>query len=168
MSGVVDGDTRFRVCFVCLGNICRSPTAAAVMVHRARAAGVQHRLLVDSAGTSDWHVGEPADRRSAAELARRGVPLDHRGRQFTTRDFARFDLVLAMDGANVAALTAIAPDTGARDKIALLRSFDPEAGRDAEVPDPYYGGADGFAAVFAMVDAACAGLIAHLRGAGRL
>jgi protein-tyrosine phosphatase len=159
-----------RICFVCLGNICRSPTAAGVMRYRAAREGVADRLVIESAGTSDWHVGSPADPRSAAELARRGVPLEHSARQFTAADFGRFDLVLAMDDANVAALRAIAPDGEARGRIRLLRAFDPASDPDdpPHVPDPYYGGADGFSAVFDMVDAACAGLVDHLRRSGRL
>ena len=157
-----------RICFVCLGNICRSPTAAAVMAHRAAAEGVRDRLVIASAGTAGWHVGAPADPRSAAELARRGVPLDHAARRFGAGDFARFDMVLAMDHDNVAALHRMAPDRHARDRVALLRAFDPEAGDDLAVPDPYYGGDDGFRDVFEMVDRACRGVIAHLRAAGRL
>lgn len=153
----------FRVCFVCLGNICRSPTAEALMAHRLAEAGLDGRVEVESAGTGGWHVGEPADRRARAEAARRGVRMDGRARRFSPGDFARFDLVLAMDRENLADLHAVAPTPADRAKVRLLRSFDPRAGRGAEVPDPYFGGDDGFARVFDMVDAAVLGLVAHLR-----
>ncbi|MFN8122887.1 MAG: low molecular weight protein-tyrosine-phosphatase [Thermoleophilia bacterium] len=151
-----------RVSFVCLGNICRSPMAAAVMAHRAAEAGVA--VQVDSAGTAGWHVGEPADPRTAAELRRRGVPLTHAARQFAAGDFARFDLVLAMDADNARNLRRLAPSPEDAAKVRLLREFDP-ASRDGDrdVPDPYYGGDDGFRRVFDMVDAACLGLIRTLR-----
>lgn len=163
-------DGPVRLCFVCLGNICRSPTAAGVMLHRARRKGVADRIVVESAGTSDWHIGSPADPRSHAELTRRGVDLSHAARQFTAADFARFDMVLAMDGRNVRDLRRIAPDAVSAGRIHLLRAFDPacDPSDPPPVPDPYYGGEDGFAAVFDMVDAACAGLLDHLRRTGRI
>jgi low molecular weight protein-tyrosine phosphatase len=160
---VTDPDPPVRLCFVCLGNICRSPTAAAVMAHRVAEAGLAHRITVESAGTGDWHVGEAPDRRAIREARRRGIEMTSRARQFLARDFARFDLVLAMDASNVAALSSIAPDSAARAKIRLLRSFDPEARGDLAVPDPYFGGPDGFATVFDRIDAACRGLLAALR-----
>jgi protein-tyrosine phosphatase len=150
-----------RICFVCLGNICRSPTAEAVMAHRLAEAGLDGLVVVESAGTGNWHIGEPADARARAEAGRRGIPMSGRAQQFTRADFARFDLVLAMDAENVAALRRIAP-AGAEERVRLFRSFDPDAAHH-EVPDPYFGGEDGFTAVFDMVDAACRGLIDHLR-----
>jgi len=152
-----------RLCFVCLGNICRSPAAMAVMASQVDAAGLAGTIEVDSAGTGSWHLGDVPDRRTRAEAKRRGIPLEHFGRQFSRTDFARFHLVLAMDRTNVADLHAIAPDDEARDKIRLLRSFDPSANGDLEVPDPYYGGSEDFAAVFDLVDSACRGLLADLR-----
>lgn len=149
-----------RVCFVCLGNICRSPTAAGVLRHHVRRAGLDGAIEVDSAGTGSWHVGDPPDYRAAAEAERRGIPLDHRARQFHPDDFTRFDLVLAMDEANLRDLLALAPDDGAAAKVHLLRSFDPGAD-DLAVPDPYYEG--GFERVFDLVDAACLGLLGHLQ-----
>ncbi len=151
-----------RVCFVCLGNICRSPTAAAVMSHLVATAGLADRIVVESAGTSGWHVGDGADPRAAAEARRRGVPMRHRVQAFTARDFARFDLILAMDRENRDDLLAIAPDAETAGKVRLLRSYDPTAAAAAEVPDPYYGGPDGFAQVFDMVERACQGLLASL------
>jgi protein-tyrosine phosphatase len=149
---------------VCLGNICRSPTAATLMRHRLREAGLEDRVSVESAGTGDWHVGEPFDRRAAAEARRRGMTLEGRARQFERRDFGRFDLVLAMDHENLAELRRLAPDDAARDKVRLLRSFDPASDSDdIAVPDPYFGGDDGFRHAFDLIDAACLGLVEHLR-----
>jgi protein-tyrosine phosphatase len=161
----VSAAPRVRISFVCLGNICRSPTAEAVMRHLVAAAGLQDVILIDSAGTGDWHVGEPRDKRSAAVGQRRGMPLGGRARNFVAADFARFDHVLAMDRQNLENLRNLAPDADARAKVALLRSFDPAvaAGDDDEVPDPYFGGPEGFDHVFDVCLAACTGLLAHLR-----
>lgn len=126
-------------------------------------AGLTERVTLDSAGTGGWHVGELPDPRTRAAAARRGIDLDHRGRQFRRDDFARFELVLAMDAANLRALLALAPDAVARAKVRLFRSFDPAAPEGAEVPDPYYGGGDGFEEVLDICEAACAGLVAHVR-----
>lgn len=151
-----------RVCFVCLGNICRSPTAKGIMQHLVHQAGLSERIHVDSAGTAAYHVGDRADRRALAELRRRGVPLDHLGQQFTRSDFERFDLVVAMDRANERDLRRIAPDEDAAAKVRLLREWDREAGGDLEVPDPYYGGDDGFVEVFDMVERSCVALLEEL------
>ena len=132
------------------------------------AAGLDGDLLVESAGTGAWHVGEPSDRRAIAEARRRGIAMEGRARQFTPADFARVDLVLAMDRRNAADLRRIAPTREDRAKIRLLREFDPSAaGGDLDVPDPYFGGPDGFADVFDMVERACAGLLEHLRAGPR-
>jgi protein-tyrosine phosphatase len=152
-----------RICFVCLGNICRSPTAEAVMRHRIAEAGLADQVEIGSAGTGSWHVGEPPDHRAAEEARRRGVTMGGRARQFHANDFADADLVLAMDHENAEHLLRIAPDDAAAAKVRLLREFDPRSGDDLAVPDPYYGGPDGFAVVFDIVDAACLGLIEHLR-----
>lgn len=152
-----------RLSFVCLGNICRSPTAEAVMRRLVRDEGLHAHVQLDSAGLGDWHVGEPRDRRSQAVGRRRGAPLEGTARQFVASDFARFDYVLAMDRQNRDGLLRLAPDAAARARVHLLRSFDRAAPPDAEVPDPYYGGADGFELVFDVCDSACRGLLAHLR-----
>lgn len=151
------------VCFVCLGNICRSPTAEAVFRTLVDQAGLTDVIHIESAGTSDWHVGGDADRRTAAAAAARGIAMSHRAQQFTARDFARFDHVIAMDHDNVAALRTIAPTPADAAKIRLLRSFDPQSPEGAVVPDPYYGGPKGFDEVIDMCDAACRGLLAQLR-----
>jgi protein-tyrosine phosphatase len=152
-----------RICFVCLGNICRSPTAEGVMVHVLEEEGLEAAVEVESAGTGDYHVGDPPDPRSARAAAARGVRLRGRAAQFTRRDFARFDLVLAMDERNLEHLRRLAPTPAERAKVRLLREFDPGAPEGAEVPDPYYGGEDGFGAVLDICEAACRGLVAHLR-----
>ncbi|HVX95613.1 MAG TPA: low molecular weight protein-tyrosine-phosphatase [Polyangia bacterium] len=157
-----------HVCFVCLGNICRSPTAEAVMRHVVKQAGLEARVRLSSAGTGDWHVGHPRDKRSAAVGAARGIPLSGRAQQFTSVSFEDCDYVLAMDRANRDELLRLARTDADRAKVALLRSFDPAAPRDAEVPDPYYGGARGFEEVFDLCEAACRALLEHLRKQHRL
>jgi protein-tyrosine phosphatase len=151
-----------RLCFVCLGNICRSPTAAAVMRHKVASAELADRIAIDSAGTSSWHIGEPPDARAVAEARRREIAMRDTGRRFDVVDFARFDYVLAADHDNVSALRALARDAEDLAKVHLLRSFDAAAGGDLAVPDPYFGGDDGFAHVFDLIDAACEGLLDHL------
>jgi protein-tyrosine phosphatase len=152
-----------RLCFVCLGNICRSPTAEAVMRHLVGEAGLTDRIHIDSAGTGDWHLGEAPDPRTQQTARRRGFHLDHRAQRFAAKDFARFDLILAMDGKNLRDLERMAPTPADRAKVRLLRSFDPKAPQGAEVPDPYYGGPNGFDEVFDVCEAACRGLLAHLK-----
>ncbi|MEM9456590.1 MAG: low molecular weight protein-tyrosine-phosphatase [Myxococcota bacterium] len=150
------------VCFVCLGNICRSPTAEGVFRHLVAEGGHEGTFEIDSAGTAAYHAGEPPDRRSTATAQRRGVALTGSARQFRGSDFYRFDYVLAMDRSNRDALQRLAPDDAAREKLALLRDYDPDAPPDAEVPDPYYGGPEGFDRVFDICMAACRGLLAEL------
>jgi len=129
------------------------------MEHLVSEAGLAGRIVVESAGTGGWHVGDGPDRRAAAEARRRGIAMHHTARQFTRPDFARFDLVLGMDEDNRRDLAAIAPDADAAAKIRMLRSFDPHSEPGAAVPDPYYCGADGFAHVFDLVERACRGLL---------
>jgi protein-tyrosine phosphatase len=159
---------RARVCFVCLGNICRSPTAEGVFLHQLAALGVAGLVDVDSAGTAGYHTGERADARSRSHALRRGVELPSRARRFETEDFERFDLVLAMDDDNAAELRRRAPDATARDKVRLFRSYDASAPSGASVPDPYYGGEAGFEEVLDQCERAAAGLIEALRREGRL
>jgi protein-tyrosine phosphatase len=151
-----------RICFVCLGNICRSPTAEAVMRHLVKQAGLGEQIAIDSAGTGDWHVGHARDRRSRAVGEARGIPLSGAARQFVPDDFDVFDHVLAMDRANRDELLKLARNGHDRAKVALLRSFDPSAPPDAEVPDPYYGGPRGFDEVFDICERACRGLLDQL------
>ncbi len=152
-----------RVCFVCLGNICRSPIAEAVMRHLVEEAGLADQFQLDSAGTGAWHVGEPPDARGRAAGARRGITLTGTARRFEPGDFARFDHVVAMDRSNRAALMRLAGDGPELRKVMMLRDFEPGAGLDAQVPDPYYGGDEGFDEVFDICERACRGLLEHLR-----
>jgi protein-tyrosine phosphatase len=156
--------------FVCLGNICRSPTAEGVMRHVVAQEGLDGRIRIDSAGTGGWHVGSPPDERAVAAARARGIVLAGAARQVSIADFYEFDLILAADRSNVAALHDLAPDREARGKVRLLREFDPAAGPgdDLEVPDPYYGGPRGFELVLDMVESACRGLLDHLRAEGRV
>ena len=147
---------RYAVALVCLGNICRSPTAHVVLEQRLAEAGLDDRVRVHSSGTGDWHVGRPMDRRAAATLTEAGYdPTRHRAQQFDDSDTDAFDLVLAMDRDNLA-------DLGGRsERVGLFRDFDPvEPG--GEVPDPYYGGADGFAEVLHLVERTSDALVAAL------
>jgi protein-tyrosine phosphatase len=156
-----------RILFVCLGNICRSPTAEGVMRHLLSEAGLQDRVEVDSAGTGGWHVGAPPDERATAAARQRGIALDGEARRFDVADFDRYDLILAMDAENRRDLELLAPDDGARAKVRLLREFDAAsagAPADLDVPDPYYGGARGFDDVLDLVEAACRGLLETIRG----
>lgn len=158
-----------RLLFVCLGNICRSPTAEAVMARLVADAGLEREIELDSAGTGAWHVGSPPDARATAAAAARGIAMRGLARQVTVADFEAFDLLLAMDADNHRNLRALAPHPEAAAKARLLREFDPAAASagngaaDLDVPDPYYGGPDGFDRVLDLVEAACAGLLAELR-----
>ncbi|MDO9410222.1 low molecular weight protein-tyrosine-phosphatase [Patulibacter sp.] len=150
--------------FVCLGNICRSPTAEGVMADLVERGGLAGEITVDSAGTGSWHVGGPADERATAAAARRGIALTSRARQVTVDDFAIADLIVAMDGRNAEDLRALAPDDAGRAKVRLLRSFDPGTpAEDQDVPDPYTGGPEGFELVLDQVAAGCEGLLAEVR-----
>jgi low molecular weight protein-tyrosine phosphatase len=153
-----------RILFVCLGNICRSPTAEGTMRRLVADAGLSRRIEVDSAGTGSWHVGEPPDSRARIAAAARGIRLEGLARQVRTEDFATFDLLLAMDAANLRELRRLAPDARARSKVRLLRELDPlsaDAG-DLDVPDPYHGATAGFEQVLDLVQAACQGLLAQI------
>jgi protein-tyrosine phosphatase len=157
-----------RILFVCMGNICRSPTAEGVMRALLRAEGLDGRIELDSAGTGSWHAGDPPDARAMAAARARDIELDGAARQVTSADFERFDLLLAMDRENARELHARAPDDAARAKVRLLREFDPAAvaAGDLDVPDPYYGGPQGFERVLDLVTAACRGLLDEVRAAG--
>lgn len=151
-----------KVLFVCLGNICRSPTAEGVFRRLVETSGLGDRIAVDSAGTHAYHIDEPPDARAQAAARRRGVDLSAlRGRQATARDLVEHDYVLAMDHENLANLRRICP-LGHEHKLRLLMSFAPAWGED-EVPDPYFGGANGFDRVLDMVEDACDALLADIR-----
>lgn len=149
-----------RVLTVCLGNICRSPTARAAILHAADEAGLE--LEVDSCGTGEWHIGELPDERMRSAAAVAGLTLEDRARQLEPSDLDDYDLVLAMDRENLRVLESMASDTTAR--IELFRSWDPLAEGDLEVPDPYYGGERGFAEVVDICRRTATALVQDLVG----
>lgn len=152
----------FRVLFVCMGNICRSPTAHGVFRHMVAAAGLADQVRVDSAGTHNYHPGEPPDERSQRHALQRGYALaDLRARQITEADFAQFDLVLAMDWDNLALAQDLCPPAHLA-KVKRLTEFCVRLSSPV-VPDPYYGGAQGFSEVLDLVEDACEGLLQHVQ-----
>jgi protein-tyrosine phosphatase len=162
-------DQTFRITAVCLGNICRSPIAEAVLRDRVIGAGLGDVVVVDSAGTGDWHLGYPADPRSLETLAANQYDLDgHIARQITHDWFDELGLVLAMDSANYKDLLALASVAGVQTDVHMFRAFDPALSHlsaphpELDVPDPYYGGVDGFSDVLAMIEQAADGLVAQL------
>ena len=146
----------YRVLFVCLGNICRSPTAEAVFRHLVEDEGLTDRIEIDSAGTGDWHIGSAPDGRATEAAARRGIQLAGKARQVTLEDFQDYDLLLAMDAANLQDLRELAP-RGTEQKVRLFA--------DIDVPDPYYGGDSGFDDVLDIVEQASRRLLDELRQA---
>ncbi|MFF1680687.1 low molecular weight protein-tyrosine-phosphatase [Streptomyces sp. NPDC058256] len=153
----------YRVCFICTGNICRSPMAESVFRARITEAGLDGLVEVDSAGTGGWHEGDGADPRTVAVLEANGYEGDHTARQFQASWFARLDLVIALDSGHLQALRRLAPTPQDAEKVRLLRSYDPAAGSDLDVPDPYYGRMDGFEECLEMVEAASLGLLATVQ-----
>jgi protein-tyrosine phosphatase len=166
----VGSSKTIRILFVCLGNICRSPTAEGVMRALVREAGLEEKIELDSAGTGAWHVGNPPDERATATARARGIVLEGAAREVRREDFEDFDLILAMDRSNLVDLRRLAPDKHARRKVRLLREFDPaniappRDPEDLDVPDPYYGGPGGFEQVLEIVQAACLGLFEQVCG----
>lgn len=151
-----------RILFVCLGNICRSPTAEAVFRSKLEQAGLTEQVQVDSAGTGDWHVGKPADTRAGHAAQLRGYDMSVlRGRQVEAADFQCFDLVLAMDNSNLSHLERLRPSNGVADLDLFLRRFQLEVD---EVPDPYYGGDQGFEAVLDLIERASDALLIEVKG----
>jgi protein-tyrosine phosphatase len=152
-----------RVLFVCLGNICRSPAAEGVFLHQLALAGATERFVVDSAGTGAWHVGKAADPRMRAAASTRGITLTSRARQLELGDLQLFDHILTMDASNLAHVQALAREAGSGSQarveplVRYCRRFEA-----SEVPDPYYGGDEGFEQVLDLLDDACAGLLADL------
>ncbi|MFG1665986.1 low molecular weight protein-tyrosine-phosphatase [Streptomyces sp. Y7] len=166
----------YRVCFVCTGNICRSPMAESVFRARVEEAGLADRVEVDSAGTGGWHEGDPADPRTVSVLEEHGYDGSHTARQFQPSWFARLDLVIALDSGHLKALRRMAPSPEDAAKVRMLRSYadhhpatnasdarSDAADDDLDVPDPYYGGRDGFEECLEMVEAASTGLLAAVR-----
>lgn len=151
-----------RVLFVCLGNICRSPTAEGVLRHQLTEAGLAEVIHVASAGTGDWHVGKPPDSRTRRAAQLRGYDLSaQRAQQVSVADFTGYDLILAMDESNLAHLQAMRPGHASAELDLFLRRYE---GAVDEVPDPYYGGEQGFEQVLDLIEAACRGLVIELKG----
>lgn len=151
-----------RVLFVCLGNICRSPTAEGVLRHKLRNAGLEGHIEVDSAGTGDWHIGKSADLRTRQAAQQRGYDLSAlRGRQVRAADFHAFDLILAMDSSNLRDLQQLRPSGASAELDLFLRRY--QMALD-EVPDPYYGGEAGFEQVLDLLEHACDALVVELKG----
>ena len=160
--------SEYRITVVCLGNICRSPIGEAVLRDRINKAGLADRVIVDSAGTGDWHIGYPADPRAVATMTAFGYQLDHKARQINADWFDQIDLVLAMDTENFKNLTVMHKESGASTELRMFRSFDPRLSHhkhpssDLDVPDPYYGGDEGFVEVLRMIEDAADGVVAEL------
>jgi low molecular weight protein-tyrosine phosphatase len=153
---------KIRVLFVCMGNICRSPTAEAVFRRYVEQAGLSEQIQIDSAGTHDYHIGDPPDARAQQAARQRGYDMSNlRGRQVEVEDFFRFDYVLAMDNLNLVILERLRPQD-AQSHLGLFLEFAEHRG-EYEVPDPYFGGTDGFERVLDMVEEAANGLLRHIR-----
>ena len=156
--------TEQRLLFVCLGNICRSPAAEGVFLHLIASEGLEDRFVVDSAGTGGWHVGNPADRRMRAAAERRGIHLPSRARQIELADFTSFDRILTMDDDNFRNVHSLARELGERPALARIEPMTSHCRvhQVSEVPDPYYGGEQGFEDVLDLLEDACGGLLETL------
>lgn len=158
---------KVNVLFICMGNICRSPTAEGVFTRLIRERGFDANIYVESAGTHAYHVGEAPDRRAQQAASKRNVALSHlRARQINSKDFDKFDYLLVMDSDNYANVMAICPQQQV-DKVKHFLDYAPHLGR-RDVPDPYYGGANGFEQVLDLIEAASAGFIDHLKTSGEI
>ena len=154
-----------RLLFVCSGNICRSPLAHALFADLLKRRGLDARYEVESAGTSAYHVGDNADARMRRTALRHGLRIDHRARQLCRRDLEYYDLILVMDRQNHASVLSLTGDEDGVRRTRMFREFDPQAGGDLEVPDPYYGGEDGFELVYAIAERTVHGLLDSLESA---
>ncbi len=152
----------FRICFVCLGNICRSPTAEGVFQHLVNQQSLEPYFFIDSAGTSAYHIGEPANSKSQMVASQNGVELTSKARRFEKDDIDDFNLILAMDDENYQNLLHLANNPEQKEKIKKLREYDPKPG-DGNVPDPYYGGMDGFNRVFDIIQRSSSALLDSLK-----
>ncbi len=154
-------DNPYKICFVCLGNICRSPTAEGIFQHLVNERGLQPYFYVDSSGTSAYHIGEPANSKSQKVANEHGVQLNSRARKFVAADLDEFDLILAMDHENYDNINGLDNDGSRAEKVLMMREFDPQPDSKA-VPDPYYGGMDGFQNVFDVLKRSCETLLDEL------
>jgi protein-tyrosine phosphatase len=154
-----------KLLFVCLGNICRSPAAENIMNHLAAKSSLSHEIECDSAGTGNYHIGHPPDRRMQSAAVKRNIPMNGSARQFIKADFTDFDLILAMDRENYHNILALDPQGRYRDKVKMMCDFASQH-PDKEVPDPYFGGAEGFDYVIDLLTDACGGLLSQLESTG--
>ena len=152
-----------EISFVCLGNICRSPLAQGVFQDLVNREKLDQKIFISSAGTGNWHIGNLPDERMRQTAQSKGIKLESRAQQFQSKDFNRFNLILAMDHSNLIRLSEIAPSTLPPDKLMLFRYFDPESNEDQDVPDPYYGGAKGFEEVYRMVERTCPPILVYIK-----
>lgn len=158
----LNNNKKYKILFVCLGNICRSPAAEGVMKALVEKAGREDKFFIDSAGIGGWHIGQLPDSRMRRRGAVRGYKFDSRARQLSTADFSRFDLILVMDNANVCAVTAMASTPEEKDKVRMLGSYMTSHAGVSEIPDPYYGDDSDFDYALDLIEDACAGLLAEL------
>ena len=152
-----------KILFVCLGNICRSPLAEAIFLHHLKIAGVEDKFSADSCGTSGHHAGDNPDSRTIRNARKNGIEIQHIGRQFSLQDFSSADMIVAMDKKNFSNIQSLAFQNGFhKADIRMMRSFDPEAHEDFDVPDPWYGGEEGFEEVFQILWRSCGRLASDL------
>lgn len=158
----VSKDNPYKLIFVCLGNICRSPTAEGIFLSKVKEVGLENYFYIDSAGTAAYHVGEPANSRSQTTANKHGVHLPSTARKFEYSDLEEFDLILAMDSENLENIKRLDRKNRFSNKIKMMREFDPQPG-NGEVPDPYYGGPEGFENVFQVLNRSCEALLEKLK-----
>lgn len=161
VENTINSENPFKICFVCLGNICRSPTAEGIFQHLVKENGLEEYFEVDSAGTSAYHIGESANTKSQQTAQKYGITLHSKARKFKESDLDYFDLIVVMDRENYQNVKRLYRDDNYDHKIAKMRDFDPHPG-DGNVPDPYYGGMDGFEHVFQIVKRSCEELLSEI------